>query len=175
MFTLLSLINNLSNPCSSQFYLNNAVKTPLWSVFSPLKEHTYTARTLCEWKTEEPKEDYSEMFFDLDWLNNKVMQPQTTKQHQCWKFVNCKGYLSGSFKQQHGHQGLMKLWKRVLKTTQKVKVACLKNCTTFLDYSPCRMRLQGWFYTVSLLFTVNACVPPSLGDALSFPKCWLKL
>lgn len=71
MFTPLSLINNLSIPCSSLFYLNK--DTSLITSPQPPPRRT--------------QQHYSGIFFDLDWMNNEVVQPQIAKWHWGYKVL----------------------------------------------------------------------------------------
>lgn len=96
VFTLLTWINNLSIPCSSVLFEQCIVRC-LFDQCSPPKEHKDSERTLCEGKAEEPKQNYSEIFFDLHWMNNKVVQPQTATWHQRWKVVNWWGFFECVF------------------------------------------------------------------------------
>lgn len=49
----------------------------------PTEENTHAQREHSEKEnTEDPKQDYSEIFFDLDWMTNKAAQSQTAQWRQ---------------------------------------------------------------------------------------------
>lgn len=89
VFTLLSLIKNLSVPCLSLFYLNNAQSdNSLISVSPPEGTQRGNTEEIKQRSQNKIIQKYSEISFDLDWMNNKAVQQQTAKWHWCWQVVN---------------------------------------------------------------------------------------
>lgn len=75
MFTLLSLINNLSIPCSSLFYLNNTQSDTSLITVSPLKEYIHTELCVEEKQKNQNKiiQKYSLIYTEwiMRWHNHK--------------------------------------------------------------------------------------------------------